>query len=68
MIIKKNVMAVISHRSNTQWSVYKKVRLVSVLFLIFFYVGVHPVCTITIFVYVLRIIIYKKIIKNQYCW
>ena len=29
--------------------------------------GGHPVCTIIIFVYVLRIIIYKKSIKNQYC-
>ena len=44
-----------------------KMRLVSILFLIFFVCGGHPVCTIMIFVYVLRIIIYKKIIKNQYC-
>ena len=33
----------------------------------FFVCGGHPVCTIIIFVYVLRIIIYKKSIKNQYC-
>ena len=45
----------------------KKVRLVSVIFWDFCMWG-HPVCTIIIVVYVLRIIIYKKnSIKNQYC-